>query len=492
MEVARIDSANRKFVWRAWCVLQPFLLVLCGCASDPRLDRQPLSELPETMGVDGKLIRWEQRQAWFSFFRNEELKALARKALRGNPSLAAARERLEQARARADQAGSAFWPTVEASIEASRQKAPLRAGVSNAGQGIEEIDTYRASLAASYEVDLWSRLSSQEQAARLAEESAAESARAVSMTLVANVTEAWLDVKLARQRIALLKQQLALSKDQLALAEKRLSNGMGSALNVSLQDQQVAAVQERLERAEAQGVAALAQLSILVGEPPQKNAVTVEDAAFPSLPSVPEAGLPSEFVYRRPDLAAALAGFQAEERRLASALAERFPALRLRGSLFGESMEWEDLFDDLFWRVAASLSEEIFDGGRERASVALQRSVARERYADFHSALLSAFGEVATTAAQYEAQLAALQWVERQVESAQEAARLAEIAFSGGEVPYIQVLDTERTLHQAQLGLLTAKRQLLALHVQLCRALGGAWPESMDPLESDREEGGNA
>ena len=468
-------------------VLATVALAAVGCRnSGPAKQWEDELEMPGSLGLQDQDFPITEREAWFSFFDDDELRLLVQQALESNPGLNAARARVTQAEARVDLAEASFWPTLSASIEALRTRAPLGQGlpsdIGGGGGGGGEVmtfDTYRASLAASYEVDIWNRLSDQSRAAVFARDAAASALQSVGITVAANLTEAWLDTLLSKQRLHVLDEQAEVSKDLLELTEWRLANGQGSALEVSRQDQQYASVLELIEREQAQLEASKARLAQLVGEAPQEANIDLERDDFPKLPAVPEPGLPGSLLYRRPDLQQSLNQLRGEDARAAALLAERFPALQLQASLFGESRDWQSLFDDLFYRIAVSLSEELFDGGREQARIAEQEALVEERLYSLRETLLSALGEVAITGAQYAQQRKALALMYQQLDSAREATRLANLEFVRGEVPYIQTLDTLRSLQQLELGVLNAERQLLALHVQLCRALGGAWPEEL-------------
>ncbi|MDQ8186207.1 TolC family protein [Pelagicoccus sp. SDUM812002] len=283
---------------------------LAGCRSGSDFSSGPLAEVPEQFGSVEQGLQTVEREEWFSFFDDPELLELVDRAMENNPGLGSARARMLQAQVRAGLAGSALWPTVEASIEASRRHAPLRMGIGpTAGeQGIQTIDTYRASLAASYEVDLWGRLRDEDAAARIAAEAAREQLFAARMTVAANLTGAWLDVLLSRQRAEVLAEQVDLSRTLLELTEEQLANGQGSALNVARQEQQYLSVLELKEREEARLVEAEVRVSILAGEAPQELDVSLRRVGFPELPPIPDPGVPADLIYRRPDLQAAYGG----------------------------------------------------------------------------------------------------------------------------------------------------------------------------------------
>jgi multidrug efflux system outer membrane protein len=195
------------------------------------------------------------------------------------------------------------------------------------------------------------------------------------------------------------------------------------------------------------------------------------------LPPLPPAGLPSDLLERRPDVRQAEAQLAAATERIGVARAAQFPALSLTGSLGRQSAELDSLFSAgaRVWSVGAGITGPILDGGRYRARTAQAEAQARQAEASYQRAVETAFRDVSDAlsnvriAADTETDLAA------RVDDARSALRLARERYDAGYSAYLEVLDAQRTLNDAQLALIRNRQAYLSYTVDLMAALGGGW-----------------
>ena len=382
----------------------------------------------------------------------------------------AALARLDQAAALAGQAGAGRWPALELRANASRARSIFFLGE----QPVQSTtNRYSLSAAASYEVDLWGRVRRGHAAAREDLWASGLDAEAAAHSVAAQVAETWLSILEMRQRIALTRAQLDTNARFLELTRLRFEQGAGSVLAIRQQEQQTAGVRAQLPLLEAQLAVLLNQLGVLTGGPAGMGVGA--DAQLPALPDGIPSEVPADLLLQRPDVRAAQRRLVAADHRVAAAIAERLPGLRLTGSTGYDAQNTANLFDDLIWSVAAGLVAPVFDAGRLARAQAQREAVVRERLAQFNDAALQAVSEVQTALAQLRHQQ-----LHVEAQRAREAASRAVLdaareRYTNGLSDFLPVLTALVTLQADQQAVLTARRQLLALNVQLHRALGGDW-----------------
>jgi NodT family efflux transporter outer membrane factor (OMF) lipoprotein len=278
--------------------------------------------------------------------------------------------------------------------------------------------------------------------------------------------------------LELTDRNIAAFADTLERVESRYREGLVPALDVYQSRQNLAAARSRRPEFEKALAAAEHALAVLLGRYPGRGIVEKDRELPPAVPDFP-AGLPSELLARRPDVQAGLLRLQASDARIAAAIADCFPALRLTGSYGGQSTELADLLasGNIFWNLLLNIAQPLFDGGRRAAEVDRSRAVFRENLAAYHQSVLAAFREVedALTAGRtVQERIARLG--EREEASAA-ALRLALDRYLQGLSDFLPVLTAQGLHFDAQSQLLAARRQFIADRITLARALGGVWME---------------
>ncbi|MCB1057555.1 MAG: TolC family protein [Acidobacteria bacterium] len=414
---------------------------------------------------------------------NADLADVVAEALEHNHDLVAAAARLEQAAARARIAGGARVPQVSAGLDAARGKRNF-IGLPIPGTDGSVLSststTLGVSLNVSWEVDLWGRLAAGRSAAAADLEAARSDLEAARRSLAAQTAKSWIAAVAARRQLELAQTTLASRDETLGKIRRRYEVGLRSSLDLRLAEADragaaAAAVARRLDLDTA-----LRQLEILLGRYPAAQLVL--PAGLPELDGPVAAGLPSEVLTRRPDLAAAERRVAAAGARVAEARAALYPQLRLTGSAGTSSDQVADLLDGDFsvWSFAGSLLQPLFQGGRLRAGVDLAAAGADEALAAYASAVLRALGEVETALAAEKGlaeQETALAAAALQAEAAR---RLAEERYETGLGEYLVVLESQRGAVDTASRRLEVQRQRLVARIDLYLALGGDLP----PAES--------
>lgn len=429
----------------------------------------PRSGLEQVLPADFSLYEPGEKTAdrWWENFSSAELNALVEEALGKNLDLHVAWARLRQVRAQAIHAGSALYPDLAIGGDGSYRR------FQDDGR-ISAVEEYLLGAASGYEIDLWGRIRSQREAARMAEEAAEEDLRAAAMTLAAETVGRWVEISALRLQKKLLERQLEANLIYLELVELRFFMAMVSALDVYQQKQLVEKVAAQLPLVEEEERLRLHELALLLGRIPA-DLRGIETVSLPVPGPFPEPGLPAGLLGRRPDIRAAGLRLQGADWQVAAARADRLPALRLAGAAGYSSEAFHSLFDAWYLRLAGSVTGPIFDGGRKKAEVERARGVVDERLAIYRKTVLTAINEVEDALIRERKRRENLAMVRQRTATAREALDQATDRYRKGLNDYLPVLTQLISVQELELELIDKEAALLKARIELHRALGGNW-----------------
>lgn len=405
---------------------------------------------------------------------NRALASLIDEALRNNRDLRAASTRILSARARARSVGAAQFPEVGlgASADRSRQNFGL-ALPGGLGGGSETISRLSLTLDTAWELDLWGRLSSRTLAAVADFQATCADVRAARLSIAAQVAKVWLLLTEARLQTALAKQTVESFKRTHRVASARAEEGDSTKVDQHLADANLAGAEALLSRRRAEVATASRLLETLVGRVPR--GALQGGVALPTAPGPLDPGAPAALIRRRPDLVAAERRLAATLSDLRAARADLYPRISLTGRAGAASADLVDLLsgDFLVWSLAAGLLQPVFDGGRLRAAVAMADGERKEAVQTFAARVLDALREVETALAVEATLRRRIMFVDRARRSLGAADSMATTRYEGGVEPYLTVLESQRRLLEAEVALISARRELLDTRIDLILALGG-------------------
>jgi multidrug efflux system outer membrane protein len=441
-------------------------LALTGCSTTSRM-------LKPTVAAP---VAWNESASgaavapdWWNAFGSVELRSLVEHALKGSPDLAIATERVRQAEAQVRIAGASLFPTLDLGVGTSSRSASDSRGssTSNASSAV---------LSASYEVDLWGRNRAGVRAAESSLHATTFDRETARLTLIAGVATSYFQVLSLRSRLGVARENLAIAERVRDLVSARVRNGANSQLDLSRQEATVLSQRAALLPLEQQERQTLAALAVLIGQVPEGFEVKAIGVAELAVPAI-DAGVPSQVLVRRPDLASAEAQLAASNADVAAARAALLPGISLTASAGTASAALLSFVSGgtSTLGIALSLLQPIFDGGRLRGQVSVSQSRERELVESYRKAILAAFKDVedSLVAASRQAQQETIQ-AEVQTQ-AREALRLAEVRYREGADDLLTVLDAQRTLFNAQDQLAQIRLNRLSAAVSLYKALGGGW-----------------
>jgi outer membrane protein, multidrug efflux system len=442
-------------------------LVLAGCSMMPKYERPPAPVAPVFPSASTQEGTAASELPWQQFFADERLRALIASALRNNRDLRVAALNIAQARAQYDIRNADRFPTVGAGLNATR--APNAQG--------QQANTFSANVAfSSWELDFFGRIASLNEAALAQYLGTEEGRNAAQVALVASVASTWLSLAADEELLALTRQTLATREETLRLTRLRFDNGASSEIDFRLAQSLHETARAALAQFQRQRATDLNLLALLVGEPvaPQfEVGVTTEGVQLPDVP----AGVPSEVLVRRPDVRQAEQQLVAANANIGAARAAFFPRITLTAGIGTASPDLSGLFSGGAWgyTVAPALLQPIFDAGRNRAGLAAAQATRDIALAQYERAIQQAFRDVADALAgraTYGEQVRALGAV---AEAEAVRYRLAKLRYDNGVASYLDLLDAQRSLFNAQQTLVQARLARLQNQVQLYRSLGGGW-----------------
>jgi multidrug efflux system outer membrane protein len=450
-------------------------LAAAGCAIGPDYAR-PDVENPGAylQGADeGPSIA---NLPWWEVFEDPQLQALVTAALQDNKDLAIAAARIEEARAQLGFVRADQFPTINAGGSGSR-------GEDNSivqGAGITERWVLAGTL--SYEIDVWGRLRRQTEAARAELLATEEARRTVVITLVSDVASTYLLLRDLDARREIAERTVTSREQSLGIIQSRFDQGTVPLIDVNQAEIELADAAAQRAAIERELIQAENLLSVLLGRNPGPILRGRELRDQRSLPVVP-AGLPSELLERRPDIRQAEQLLAAQTARIGAAQALRLPTLNLTGALGVASSDLSDLIDSdsELWSIGGDFFGPLFDSGRSKRRVEVEKARTEQLLLNYEQTILLALREVEDSLAAARTLRSELAARDRQVVAARSAATLSRARYDGGVTSYLEVLDSERSLFQAELAASATRRAQQVSIVQLYKALGGGWVPETPP-----------
>ena len=417
--------------------------------------------------------------AWRDYFTDPALQALIEQALANNRDRALALARLDEARAMAGLQAAQRWPQVGLDAQGQRSRVP---GDLNITRRPVLADQFQLGLGlASWELDLWGRLARLDDAAREAWLASESAAQAVSLSLVQQVAQSWLQLAELDERLRLARRSLDSRDASLRIFRRRVELGATSRLALTqvqlLQTQAAALVSQLQQQREAQWQV----LTLLLGGTP----ALAQPQAEPQLAALPplRAGLPADLLRRRPDLIAAEHQLRAADANVEAARAAYLPRISLTAAFGSASAELSGLLKagSTAWSVAPDVALPLLDGGRREQNLAVQQARRRQALLAYERAVQQALRDVndALSARQHLAEQLGI--ADQTLAAQAERAHLAQRRYDTGAADFLEVLDAQRDLLAAEQQQVQVRRALLASQASLYAALGGSPLSSASP-----------
>jgi multidrug efflux system outer membrane protein len=445
-------------------------LLLSACMVGPNYVR-PTIDTPPAWRVSDQNAKDLANTAWWEQFNDPVLNDLIATALRENKDLLIATARIEEYAGYYGITRSQLFPQVGLGADASRQLS----SVGGADLANRTYSTYDVMLGANWEIDLWGKIRRQSEAARAQIVASEEGRQGVILTLVSSVAGAYIGLRDLDRQLEIAKATARSRGDSYKIFQDRYAGGVISLLELSQnksQYEEALATIPQFEKSIAQQENAL---SVLLGRNPGPIARGKDIDNL--TPPVAPAGLPSSLLERRPDIREAEQKLIAANAQIGVAKAAYYPSISLTGALGVASGNLSDLFTGAskVWQYGGSLGLPIFTAGQLAGQVQVAEAVQQQALFTYQKAIQDAFRGVNDALIDQDRTRAQLAAQRLQVDALKVYANTARLRYDNGYTSYLEVIDAERSLFNAQLSFTQTQQVLLQASINLYKAMGGGW-----------------
>jgi len=457
------------------------VVLLAGCAVGPDYKR-PAVDIPQSFRFEDKEAKDLANTTWWKQFDDPVLNELIQIALQENKDVEIAAARIGQFVGRYVTTRAALFPQIGAGASGGMQRLtetglpPLPSGVKNPN------DVWGVFLNGNWEIDIWGKIRRATEAARAGILSSEEGRRAVILSLVAGVASAYIDLRDADREMEISRKTAEAYKESLRIFELRFKEGFSSSIEVNMIR---AEYEQALSRISFYGktIPQLEDaLSILLGRNPGPipRGKTLDGLTLPDVPS----GLPSDLLEQRPDIRRAEQDLIAANAQIGVAKSLYYPAISLTAAFGFSSTDLSKLFRTpaQAWSFAAPIVAPIFTAGAISGQVKSAEALQQELVIRYQQVIQVAFREVDDSLVDQKHTKDQLEALGRQVVALKEYARLAQVRFDNGYTSYLEVLDANRSLFNAELNYAQTKAILFRSFVNLYKAMGGGWVAEADKM----------
>ena len=459
-------------------VAVPLAMIMLGCAVGPRYRRPEIRTDASFTNADAAQFAQAQTSVnWWSIFNDQQLAQLIRDAAAANHDLRIAAANLREARALLLEARYDYYPTVTASGAYERQRFSKASALGRD----RDRDLFSTGFDATWELDLFGRVSRSVQARKAEVEAAQAAMDNVLISIFAEVARNYFELRGAQDRLAVAGRNAQNQSDTYKLTVNLLNGGRGNELDTSRAKAQLESTEASIPTLQTSVEQIIYRLSVLTGrQPAALKAALSPPAALPNLPATIAIGNPADLLRRRPDIRLAERNLAAATARVGIATADLYPRITFVGSIGVEANQFPDLFrsgSDTY-AFGPHITWAAFDLGRVKARLKASRAEADVELAVFERTVLDALEETDGALIAYSKELARLAHLGAAEEASRKAADLARNRFENGGIgDFLTVLDAQTRTLEAQDQLSQSKARAATLLVSIFKALGGGWEQ---------------
>ncbi|BDD05921.1 efflux transporter outer membrane subunit [Aureibacter tunicatorum] len=456
-----------------------FGFTLLGCKIGRNYQR-PEMPIPATWDNETDSLSNLADMAWWELYQDTVLQELINQALVQNQSALIAMARIEEAAGLRRVAASPLFPQIGAKLTYETE------GEVNSEGKTKTTDTYEGYATVLWELDIWGKYRRANEAARAELLSTSENYKAVIISLVSNVAQAYFELLDLDNRIEITQGTIVARKEAERIAKLRFEGGLSNEVGLIQAQLELARTEAVLPKLQEQLVFKRNEISILLGVPPQEipRGESLNSQNIPVSPIVP-AGIPSELINRRPDVASSEQLLIAANASVGVAQGNMLPSLALSTGDIGLSSNSIDKFlQATYWDFLAGLTAPIFNGGRLKGNLVAAKARHEQALQGYKQVVLLAFEDVSNSLVRHYKAIEIRQAQEKVNESSAAYLQIANIQYFNGYINYLDVLDAQRRQFDAELELSISVRDELISSVLLYKSLGGGW----NPVEPEQSE----
>ena len=454
-----------------YIIIAIIAMTSCGSSYDYVRSQPPTADAFSQFGTDSVTYA---DMPWWEVYTDTLLINLINTALINNQDINIATERVREYMGLRRMTASDLFPSLGANIQYG--------GTSDKNSQGNRVSDNQFELKAtiSWEIDLWGKLRRQKESATADLTGVIENRRSVEMFLIAEIAEQYFEIVTLNNKLNIVNETIGDRKKAMRIALLRFKSGLTSEMAYKQAQVELAETEVMLPTVEQDIVFRNNELSFLLGSPPSHITVSPKlEATY--LPEQIPAGLPSTLINRRPDIRESEQNLISANAQVGVARAEFFPALSLTGSLGFESADLTTFFRTPIWGHAAKLLSPVFQYGKNKGRFEASKAVREQKALAYQKSILNGFREVSDGVTRFQKSKIIRKLNEELEISARSYLKLAKIQYINGVIAYIDVLDAQRKLFEAEIDLNTAVRNEYLSLVILYKALGGGW--SVNVLE---------
>ena len=468
---------------RSWLVVIS-LLVFTGCAAVGPDYVEPELAVPDAwhLQIVDQVNQGPEAtlQTWWTVFDDPVLNQLIDRARSGNLDLQTAAARVRAARSSLAITSGERLPELGGIGQASRTRQSDDGWLAQVApdSGFDAQNLYEVGLDASWEIDLFGRIRRSIESSEAQYQSTVETERDVMVTLFAEVARTYIQVREFQGRLVYARENIKVQGEALDLAKERYATGLSSQLDVVQAQATLGMTQAALPDLATAKDQAIYRLAVLLGvEAGSLQGEFVAIAAIPQPAGRITLGLPVDVVRQRPDVRAAERRLAAQSAQIGVATAALYPDFTLSGFIGLQTRSVNDLFssNSEMWGLSLPMSWNLYDGGRVRSNIELQKDLAEQRLLDYRQSVLKALSEVRSALVAYNNEHQRLAALRRATAATREGVRLALVQYDTGLTDYNNVMTMQRDLFQLQEQLAASEAQLDFELIALYKAVGGGW-----------------
>lgn len=466
-------------------------LLLSGCSAVGPDYEPPKIPVPQQWSetTAGTQPHAEQPDKWWKTFNDPVLDKLISDAIASNLDLKLALERVKDARALRIATIASGLPSLTAKSNASRrfnnssssaasQTGGAGSAIGGVGVGNQLINIFQMGFDAQWELDFFGGIRRAIESADATVDSEVENSRDVLVTLLGDVARNYIELRANQQLVIITRENLHAQQDTLALTQIRQQAGLASMLEVTQAQSQAATTQAQLPNYETVVKQSIHALSVLLGKEPGALAIRLDQqGAIPAVAAnVIVTDLPSELLQRRPDIRRAERQLAVANASVGVATAELYPKINLAAFIGLQNTTITDFTPiGKSWSAASSLTMPIFNWGKLNANIKSKKAQFEQAFLTYQSTVLSAFQEVEDALIAYTKEQERHKALAQAVAANQMAVQLANERYQKGLTAFLDVLESQKALYQAQSDLVSSESQLSSNLVALYKSLGGGW-----------------
>lgn len=437
-----------------------------------------LTSRPEAQAADEPLLA-----TWWHAFNDPALTSLIERARTSNLDLRIAESRVREARALRGVVASESRPTVDAGAAYSRSRTSENSP-GGFGQN-RDSDLFQLGFDAGWELDVFGRVRRAVEAAEADIDAAEETRRDVLVTLLSEVARNYAELRSAQARISIAEESVRVERDLLALSTTRFEAGLTSELDVAQSRAQLMLRRAQIPPLQAEASRIIYRLSVLLGQPPAALVEELSPASpLPAPPATLSLGVPSDLLRRRPDVRQAERQLAAATARIGVAEGDLFPRFSITGALGLEAENFGDLGNggSGYWSIRPAVRWPILAGGRIRSNIRVQNERQEQALTNYEASVLLALEDTESALVGLVRSQEQQRALEESVVSNRRAVELATQLYRSGLADFLRVLESQRSLYEAEDALAQSKLGVVGGVIAVYKALGGGWGAELAPV----------